>query len=51
MTIVERIEYMIKMEARRSEKDEAGVFVPGGMDAAIRRKAMEECLRVVKAKQ
>ena len=51
MKPVERIEYMIKMESLKKDKDDAGVFIPGGLDSAIKIKAYQECLQVVKAKQ
>lgn len=51
MNPVERIEYMLKMEATRPEKDGAGIFIPQGMDAAIRRKTLEEVLKVMRGKE
>jgi hypothetical protein len=38
------------MEARQPEKDAAGIFIPAGMDSAIKKKTYQECLRIVKGK-
>ena len=48
MTPAERIENLIKMELQKKQKDDAGVFIPAGLDSAIRIKAYNECLRIVK---
>ena len=48
MTPVERVERMLEMEARMLQKDEAGIYIPSGLDAAIRVKSYDECLRIMK---
>jgi len=50
MTPVERVERMLSMECVK-EKDDAGIFIPAAMDSVIKRKAYEECLRVMKRKE
>ena len=50
MNPVERIKYMLKMEAQRPQKDEAGIYIAGGVEAGQRQKAIQECLKVLKSK-
>ena len=50
MNPVERIKYMLKMEAQRPQKDDAGIYIAGGIEAGQRKKAIEECLKILKIK-
>ena len=49
MTPVERIEYMLNMEARVPQKDGAGIYVANGVDSAVKRKTLQECLKILKS--
>ena len=35
MNPVERIKYMLKMEAQRPQKDDAGIYIAGGIEAGL----------------
>jgi hypothetical protein len=48
MTVVERIQRMLDMDCKVPVKDEAGVITPHGIDSSVRRKALEDCLKVAK---
>lgn len=48
MTALERIKNLLEMESRIPLKDDAGIYVPQGMDSAAKCKAYEECLRILK---
>ena len=50
MNPVERIKYMLKMEAQRPQKDDAGIYIAGGVEAGQRQKAIQECLKVISGK-
>jgi hypothetical protein len=49
--IENRIINLINREKNRREKDAAGVYIPTSQDAAIRGKAFEECLKIVRSEQ
>lgn len=51
MTVVERIEYMIKMSSEVPKKDDAKIYIPRGMDAAVEKRTLETVLKVMKGKQ
>lgn len=48
MSKIDRIEAMLRMEEQTPEKDDAGICIPKGLDSAIRAKAFNECLKVLK---
>lgn len=48
MTPVERIEYMLSMEVNIKQKDDAGIYVPANVDAAVRVKQLKEVLDILK---
>lgn len=50
MTPVERIEYMLSREVKIKQKDNAGIYVPGNVDAAVRVKQLKEVLSILKRK-
>lgn len=51
MTSIERIEQLLAAEEHRSDKDAAGIIVAQRVDASVRRKAIEECLRILKSEE
>jgi hypothetical protein len=51
MTPVERVERMLSMEARMPQKDAAGIFIPSGLDAAVKVKVMEDVLKIMREKK
>ena len=50
MTPVERVEWMLSMEAQMPRKDAAGIYIPSGMDAVVKIKALEEVLKILQPK-
>lgn len=46
MATVERIKQLLNCAERVPVKDGAGVVVPAGVDASIRAKAIQECLKI-----
>ena len=50
MTPVERVEWMLSMEAQMPQKDAAGIYIPSGMDAVVKIKALEEVLKILRPK-
>lgn len=48
MATVERIEQLLNCAERVPVKDNAGIIIPAGIDAAVRVKAFQECLRLIK---
>lgn len=44
---VARIEALLKMEEGQPAKDDAGVYIPLNLDAAIRAKALRQCLQII----
>lgn len=42
---VTKIKAMLAMEEMESEKDEAGVYRPAGVESAVRKKAFQDVLR------
>ena len=51
MTPVERVTRMLEMEAQMPQKDEAGIYIPSGLDAAIKVKSYEECLKIMRSEE
>lgn len=48
MTPSERVEFLLNMDPHIPEKDGAGVIIARGVDAAIRRKALEDCIKMLR---
>lgn len=49
MATVERIQELLDSAVYIPIKDGAGIIIPAGLDAAIRAKAIQDCLKIVKA--
>jgi len=47
MATEERIRQLLDCAVKAPVKDAAGVYIPGGMDATIRAKAIADCLKIV----
>ena len=47
MATEERIQQLLDCAVRTPTKDAAGVYIPGGMDATVRAKAIADCLKIV----
>ena len=47
MATEERIKQLLDCAVRMPTKDAAGVYIPGGMDATVRAKAIADCLKIV----
>ena len=47
MTTEERIKQLLDCAVRMPAKDAAGVYIPSGMDATVRAKAIADCLKIV----
>ena len=44
---INRIKVLLEIESNRQEKDKAGIYIPTNMDAMIRKKALEDCLKIL----
>jgi len=42
------LQKLLDMTKAIPEKDGAGVFIPAGIDASIKAKAIQDCLRIIK---
>jgi hypothetical protein len=49
MTSVERVEQLLNMEVRISERDDADIIIASRVDSATRRKTLEDVIRYLKA--
>jgi hypothetical protein len=49
MTSVDRVEQLLNMEVRMSERDNAGIIIASRVDSATRRKTLEDVIRHLKA--
>ena len=47
MATEERIKQLLDCVTRVPVKDAAGVYIPGGVDTAIRARAIADCLKIV----
>jgi len=47
MATVERIKELLNCAVRIPVRDAAGVIRPDGVDASIRAKAIQECLKII----
>jgi len=47
MATEERIKQLLDCAVKAPVKDAAGVYIPGGMDATVRAKAIADCLKIV----
>ena len=47
MATEERIKQLLDCAVKAPTKDAAGVYIPGGMDATVRAKAIADCLKIV----
>ena len=47
MATEERIKQLLDCAVKMPTKDAAGVYIPGGMDATVRAKAIADCLKIV----
>ena len=47
MATEERIRQLLDCAVKAPVKDAAGVYIPGGMDATVRAKAIADCLKIV----
>ena len=47
MATEERIKQLLDCAVKIPVKDAAGVYIPGGMDATIRARAIADCLKIV----
>ena len=44
---INRIKNLLEIESNRPEKDKAGIYIILNIDAAIRKKAFEDCLTIL----
>jgi hypothetical protein len=49
MTSVERVEQLLNMEVYQSERDDAGIIVASRVDAAVKRKTLQDVIKHLKA--
>ncbi len=46
--VIKRISDLLVMEEDRPERDSAGVCIPQNMDSVIRKKALKQCLQIIR---
>lgn len=51
MSTVQRIEEILAAAVRVPIRDAAGIVTPAGIDAAVRVKALRECLEIAKEEE
>jgi len=49
MTSVERVEQLLNMEMRQSDRDEAGIIIASRVDGLVKCKTLEDVIKHLKA--